>query len=208
MARTNFGDGIFVPGDITYSGSLVPGIARADVQQQDLQPYSIPVVSMRIHDNLSGLLPASATGDDLGIDGATFGTNSPSLLSSDSKAATTTQYARFQFPLPVEYTSGQSVRVEVVAQMVTTVADTSATVDVQAYESDNEGGIGSHLCSTAAQSCNSLTAATLQFVLDGTALVAGEMLDVRLAVSIVDAATGTAVKARIGRTKILCDIQA
>ena len=128
MARTSFGDSIFVPGDITYSGSLVPGVTRADIAQQDLQPYSVPVTRMRVHDNLSSLLPSTAAADDLGIDGATFGTNSPSLITSDSKAASTTQYARFQFELPVEYTSGQSVRVELAAGMVTTVADTSATV--------------------------------------------------------------------------------
>ena len=207
MARTNFGDSIFVPGDITYSGSLVPGVTRADIAQQDLQPYSVPVTRMRVHDNLSSLLPSTAAADDLGIDGATFGTNSPSLITSDSKAASTTQYARFQFEMPVEYTSGQSVRVELAAGMVTTVADTSATVDVQAYESDNAGGIGSDLCSTAATSVNSLTQSDNQFVIDGTALVAGDVLDIRVAAAIVDGATGTAVKLRIGRTKVLVDIK-
>ena len=191
MPRTTFGDSIFVPGDITYSGSLVPGVSRADIVQQDLQEYAIPFTTMRVHDNLSALLPATAAADDLGLSGAVFGTESPYLITADAKATTVTAYGRFQFPLPVEYTSGQSVRVAIHCGMGTTVSDTSATVDVSAYESDDEGAVGSDLVSTASTSCNSLTMSQVQFVITATALEAGDVLDCRIKAAITDASTAT-----------------
>ena len=207
MARTNFGDSIFVPGDITFSGNLVPGVSRADITQQDLQECAVPFTTMRIHDNLSGLLPATAAADDLGISGTPFGTASPYLLTADAQSTSVTAYARWQFPLPVEYTSGQSVRVAVHCGMLTTVADTSALIDVSAFESDDDGAVGSELVTTAAVSCNSLTLSEFQFVLTSTDLAPGDVLDCRVSMALVDAATSSAVLGKIGRVSMRLDVR-
>ena len=207
MAQTTFQGAIFVPGDLTLSGSIVPGITRSSLVQDDLQTYVVPFRDFRVHDNLSSLLPATAASDDLGLDGETFGTETPYLVTSDAKATTVTQYGRFQFALPPEYVSGQSVRVEIKAGMKTTVSDGTATVDVSVYESDDDGGVGSDLCATAAQSINSLTQATLAFDVTATSLSAGDLLDCRVAVAITDSATGTAVLGKVSRLSILADIK-
>jgi len=49
--------------------------------------------------------------------------------------------------------------------MKTTVANGTATVDVNARIDDTDGGCGGDLCVTAAQSINSLTKANLDFVI-------------------------------------------
>ena len=207
MAQTTFQGSIFVPGDLTLSGDIVPGISRNSLIQQDLAEYVVCFRDWRIHDNLSSLLPSTAAADDLALDGETFGTESPYLVSSDSKAATTTQYGRFQFALPVEYVAGQSVRVQVLAGMITTVADGSAAVSVAAYESDDDGGVGTDLVTTASTTINSLTQTTLNFDVTSTALAPGDVLDIRLAAAISDSSTATAVLAKISRVAILLDVR-
>ena len=207
MAQTTFQGSIFVPGDITLSGAIVPGIARSSLVQDDLQNYVIPFRDWRIADNLSSMLPAPAASDDLGMDGETFGTETPFLVTSDAKATTVTQYGRFQFALPPEYVSGQSVRIQVKAGMKTTISDGTATVDFQVYESDDDGGVGADLCATAAQSINSLTQATLNFDVTATSLAAGDLLDCRMTVAITDSATSTAVLGKVSRCSVLADIK-
>ena len=205
---TQLSNDLIVGGNITFSGSLQPGISRADLVQDDLAAYSVPFSEMRIHDNLSSLLPSTAAADDLALDGETFGTDSPFVVTSDLKAASGTLYARWSFALPAEYTAAQSVRIKVKAGMLTTVSDGTATVDCSAYLSDDAGAVtGSDLVSTAAQSCNSLTQADLSFVLDASSLVVGSVIDCRLACAVSDSATSTVVKVKVGRVQMLCDVK-
>jgi len=207
MAQTTLQGSLFVPGDITVSGSIVPGISRSSLIQEDFATYVVPFRDWRVHDNLSSLLPATAATDDLGLDGETFGTETPFLISSDSKAATTTQYGRFQFALPVEYVAGQSVRIQVKAGMKTTVSDGTATCDLECYESDDDGGLGSELVTTGATTINSLTQATLNFDVTSTGLAPGDVLDCRLTAAISDSSTSTAVLAKISRVSMLLDVK-
>ena len=109
--------------------------------------------------------------------------------------------------LPAEYDTGQTVTLRINGGMVTTVSDTTATVDVEAHESDGEGGVGSDLCATAAQSINNLSFAQKDFSITPTGLSAGDLLDVRIAVAVDDSATGTAVIGSIGSIALLCDVR-
>ncbi len=64
---------------------------------------------------------------------------------------------------------------------VTTVADTSCTVDVQAYRLDKLGGISADLCMTAAQAINNTTLSYKLFAFNPATFVPGDVLDVRVA---------------------------
>ena len=188
--------------------SPTAAIARSKLAQDTLALFSILLHMLRVHDALQTLLPTTAAADDLALDPGVFGTSSPHVSAGDLKAAgATTRYARLLVPLPVEYDDGQTVQIRLHAGMLTTVADTSCTVDVECYKSDEEGGVGSDLCTTAAQSMNSLTFADLDFTITETGLVSGDVLDIRIAVACNDAATGTAVEPVIGAAHLLCDFR-
>jgi hypothetical protein len=148
-----------------------------------------------------------ASGDDLGIYAGTFATDAPQIKAGDVKTTSSTRYARFLVPLPAEYEDGGPVTIRLRAGMETTVADGSCTIDVEAYRPDGDGGISADLCSTAAQSINSLTEADKDFVITPTSLVAGDWLDVRVAITYVDTATGTAVIPRLTEIKRLCQLR-
>lgn len=199
---TVFNQGIKAP------GGYLTDVKRAEIEQDTSQLYVIPWESFRVHDAIATNLPGTAANDDLGLYGNTFGTGSPSIESGDLKAAgATSRYARFQFALPPEYDDGQTVVLRAHAGMNTTVADTTATLDVECYKSDTEAGIGSDLCATGAQSINSLTFADYDFTITASGLVSGDVLDIRLTMAINDGATGTAVIGEIGWLGFLLDIR-
>ena len=183
-------------------------LARTKLAQDTLQPFTIPLTQFRTWDALATNLPGTAATDDLGLDNGTFGTGSPHLTAGDLKAAgATSRYARVHVPIPIEYDDGQTCNLRVHALMLTTVADTTCTVDVECYRSDEEGGISADLCTTAAQSMNSLTGADYDFTLTPTTFVSGDTLDIRVTIACNDAATGTVVEPIIGAVQLICDVR-
>jgi hypothetical protein len=109
--------------------------------------------------------------------------------------------------LPECYEAGETVTLSLSAGVVTTVASVSCTVDVECYELDKIGGIGSDLCTTSATTINSLVFAAKSFTITSSGLVAGDVLDVRLTIAVNDAATVTAVTPTIAAIDLLCDIK-
>ncbi len=197
-----------VAGNISLSGSLSPAIARDQLAQDDLTVYPVPFTDLRVHDALQTVLPGTSASDDLGLYGGTFGTSQPLVRTYDVKTAgAVTLYARTQIPLPAEYQDGETVQIRVSAGMVTTVADVSATVDVQAYKIGKDNSLGSDICATSATTMNSLVFADKTFTITPTTLAAGDVLDVRLAIAVNDAATVTAVIAALAAIDLLCDVK-
>lgn len=197
-------DGSVTNGSISASAD----IARSKMAQEINAKYIVPLHSLRVWDNLAAILPNPSAADDIGFPATvTFGTISPYLDTRDLKTLSTSLYARGMFSLPPEYDDGQTVTVRIRAGALTTVADTSLVVDLELYEVDTNGGVGSDLCATAAQSINNLTLANKDFTITATNLVRGDILDFRITVTVVDSATGTAVKAKITEIAFLLDIR-
>ncbi len=203
-----FTDPVEFVGKVVFSGGI-SGITRAKLDEQSAQKYSVPWTSWRTHDALHTNLGTTGAGDDLGLAGNTFGTDSWYLTTQDLKTAGATQeYARTSFMLPSEYIAGEDVTVRVHCGMVTTVADTSATIDVEIHKFDRDGTVsGGDLVSTAATSCNSLTFADKDFTVTPTNLTPGDHLDVRTSFTVTDSASGTAVIARAGAVEFLLDVK-
>lgn len=199
---------LHVQGNITYTGSLPKKDSEDLLNQKPLEKYLIPWTSWRVWNAVHTNLPGAPAADDLALEGGTFGTDVWCIETGDLKAAgATTRYARAFAQLPPEYQDGETVKIQVRGGMETTVADGSATIDVEAYLSDYEGDVdGADLVSTAAQSINSLTHANKNFTVTAAGLEAGDWLDIRIAVAVNDGATATEVLARLGNISLLCDV--
>lgn len=189
-------------------------IAIAKLTQVDDVLYPISFFNGRVWDDLDAVLPGTAATDDLGIiNGAAYGTNAITLQTIDQKAngTPTAAYARFLEPVPRNWVSGQSLSIRVLGGMVTTVSGTTATVDLNVYVPDGDGDVGSDLCATAAQSINSglLSAGVTicDFVITTTSLVHGDELDIRLAITIEDGATATAVIGAVSKLAVMADVK-
>lgn len=174
----------------------------------EVKKVNIPLELVRVHDSFLTALPSSASSDDLGLVVGTFGTDAMVLQTSDSKAASVTQRARFTFRLPDNYVSGGSISVAAHAGMRTTVSDGTATIDFEVHaKNDATGLVGSDLVTTSATTINSLTAAAKEFSVTPTGLVSGDELDVRVTIAITDGATATAVIGRIMKLYMLVSVK-
>ena len=183
-------------------------IARSKLAQTVLASYLVPWTAFRVWDAYHTVLPGTSATDDLALIGGTFATGSPSIQTSDLKGlGAITRYARFSIQLPPEYEDGETVVIRAHAGMLTTVADTSATIDFEVYESNSEAGISADLCATAATTINSLTLADKDFTITASGLSAGDWLDVRMTLVVNDGATGTVVQGIVGAVELLCDIK-
>ena len=150
----------------------------------------------------------TAATDELQLVEGTLGTNAPSLQTEDLRAAgATNRYYRCMVPLPANYVDGETVQLRFSAGMITTAADTTATLDVVCYKSDEDNTVSADLCTTDAQSINVASFADKDFTIFSAALSAGDMLDVRIVVAVNDGSTATAVIGCVAAIKRLCDTQ-
>lgn len=155
-------------------------VSNPDVQRSYLvresKVYPITLTQLRVWDAMQTVLPGSAATDDCALITGTPGTDAPTIQAGDIGGQTISRKFAFEFGLPPEYDAGQTAKIRVKAGMVTTVADTSATIDFSAYEIDRSGAVGSDLVQTAAQDMNSITYADFDFTLDATNLNPGEKI--------------------------------
>ena len=148
--------------------------------------------------------------DELNIVRGAVGTNAPSLQTEDLRdVGVTWRYRRYQVTLPPEYVAAETVTIRVIGGMITTVADTTAFVDVNCYRNAEDNSVSADLCTTAETTINALiaTPATVDFVITATTLLPGSVLDVRVGVEITDGATGAEVIGCVTKLSLLCDTQ-
>jgi hypothetical protein len=212
MIMANRMDGLTIsgtPGTLTIGSTGISAQSRDTILEQDPNiRFPVNFANFRVFDAFATLLPGTAANDDLGIETGTFGSAPPMITGGDMKAlGATTRRARVLIPIPECYEAAETCTIILTCGMVTTVADTSCTIDIEAYENDKDGTISADLCTTAAQSMNSLTFSEKTFTLTATSLAAGDVLDVRVSITCTDGATGTAVTPKIGGFDLVCDIK-
>ena len=202
-------DDVRISGTLAIKETGVSAQTRTSILKQDaLAIFPVNMMDLRVWDAIHTDLPGTAAADDLALIGTTFGTTAPVVTAGDCKAlGATSRYARFMVELPECYEAGETVTLSLSAGMVTTVASSSCTVDVECYKIDKITGIGSDLCTTSATTINSLVFAAKAFTITPSGLTAGDVLDVRLTIACNDAATGTAVTPTIAGIDLLCDIR-
>ena len=180
-------------------------IATTKLAQRVLAESIVPLTQARTWDAVATNLPAAAASDDLGLTTGTFGTNPARVTAGNVRTiGATTRRLYLAIPIPANYEDGQTIQLQIRAKMETTVADVSCTIDAEAYVGA-DGAVGSDLVTTAAQSMNSLSAASYTFTIDATGVDPGDLLEVRLSISSNDAATATAVTPAIYSIALLCD---
>ena len=181
--------------------------ARSDLAQDDLAAFPIPLSALRVWDAPQTNIPDTPASDDLGLVYNTFGTAGPTVETGDLKTAgATTRRVGFQIAVPECYVPGETAQMRLKAGMKTTVADGSATIDLEVTRA---AAPGTDICATAAQSINDLVAADKTFNLTPDDLVPGELLDCVVSITVTDAASGTAVIGQWlqGLSALLLDIK-
>lgn len=180
-------------------------ISPSKIAQRVLAEHRIPIDAFRVWDAVASNPVSAAAGDDLGLVTGTWGTNPARLTAGDCKTlGATTRRIYFSVPIPANYDDGETIQVRIRAKMETTIADTSCTIDLEGHiGTDNT--LSSDLVTTAAQSMNSLTAASYAFSISPGSVDPGDLLECRLSIACNDAASATAVTPAVYEVALLCD---
>ena len=186
--------------DLSANANIDP----SKMAQRTFAEHHVPWTSFRVWDALTTNPVSAAANDDLGLVTGNWVSAVNNMTAGDCKAATVTRRIYFAVPVPPNYDDGETIRLRIRAKMETTLSDTSCTIDAEAYI-NNDGTLTSDLVSTAAQSMNSLTAANYDFTLASGSIDPGDLIEVRLTIACVDAATATAVTPAIYEVALLCD---
>lgn len=181
-------------------------IAVSKLAQRSFAEYVVPFTSVRVWDAMATMPVTTAANDDLALLTGTPGTNSLKLSTGDLKGAgPTTRKIGFEIAVPPNYDDGETFQVRVRCAMETTIADTAANVDLQAWIGNGSGGVGSDLVTSTASNCNSLTPSDKDFTIDATALDAGDRLQCVLSFFVEDGATNTAVTGAVYEISVRAD---
>ncbi len=171
---------ITINGSLSVNGTLTGQIGRDGLLVEQNLVIPVPLHAFRVWDSMAAL-PTSGSSDDLGFVAGTFGTSVPYLATAIASGPAD-GYARALIQLPYQYVAAQGVYVRIYHGMITAVASSSATVDVEAYKVAKTSSLvsGSDLCTTAAVSNTTMTFATSTFTLTSTGLSPSDVLDLRV----------------------------
>lgn len=191
-------DDLIVAGNLIVNGAL-PAIARTSLTQESYSSFPIEMERARVFDAYSTfIITAGATDDDLGWStGGTYGVDVPYITAGNVRTVSKTRRARILYQVPMNYVAYQAARIAFYCGMITTVADTSCTIDCEAFKVGTGGLVsGTDLVSTVATTMNGGPAGTfanVNFDLIVTGLNPGDWLDIRFTIANVDGATVGAV---------------
>lgn len=184
--------------------SATANIEYTKLRQRPLSEFRVDTTRFRVWDAINTNPVSTAASDDLAIV-QTWGSSQARITAGDCKAlGATTRRLFFSIPVPFNYDDGETIQIRFRAKMETTVADTSCTIDCEAYIG-NDGTLTSDLVSTAATSMNSLTPANFDFTLAPGSIDPGDLLECRLTITCTDAASATAVTPLVYEVTLLCD---
>lgn len=191
------GDNLVIEGG---SGLFIEAAGAAELE--------IPLTSFMTHDSLAVRLPAAAATDDLGLVYGSVGTDGPTLQGVDFGATASDEEGAMEFVIPQSYKAGDTFTVRIRGGMLTTVSDTTATVDLAVHLCDEDGAVGSDLVTTAATTINSLTKADVDFVVTPTTLLPGSKIIIHVKVAGADTTNAGVMIIEISKVSIIADFAA
>lgn len=167
--------------------------------------YQLPYSVWRVWNAVGTNLPNTAAIDDLGVSfGSAYGTDTPYICSEDLNGdGTAASYARTQFILPAEYLAGGTITLRAYCD---TQAG-AASIDFEAFLVSKTSTLvsGSDLVSTAATSVTT-SFTNKDFVVTPTSRIAGDTLDIRMAVIGTTSVTANTI-VRIPAVEIILQVK-
>ena len=189
---------------MTSSQAVAGTLTRADLTEEALAVYGVPLALVRQEDGIP--LAVAETGGTFNL---IVSSDIWYLMGEISQGETETSESCFQFILPPEYVAAGDVKVRIKNRCVLgSGTNNGSTLDVEVFEQTGNGAIGSDLVSTGAQTYAATSAwQTTDFVVDGTGLVAGDILNVVVTASVVESGSSNPIHVELDGLAMLLDIK-
>lgn len=187
---------------LVASQAVAGTLTRADLTEEVLQIYGIPIYSLRQAD-----LAAMGVSETAGDHYLSLNTDEITLFGEIANNETEVSISWFQFIIPPEYVAAGDFRVRVKHQSFGAGTDNGSTVDIAAFEQDGNGATGSDLSTTTAATAITKTSwATTDFIITAAGLVAGDIVNIKLTTTVIENASSD-LQAELDGLAILLDIK-
>lgn len=204
---------VLFSGDVTVAGTLTQlkampddTIARSKLIEDALAEYVQKLQDMRVTG--TGALLGTSAGTPSGAFGLTVGTHgsaTPVIVGETASNNSKTNKLRFTYELRPEYVAAGTVHVRVRAKVDGTLA-TAQTLDLTCFKADEDGGLGSDLCTTTIKTLTT-SYVDYAFIINPAGLAVGDVLDIEIT-GVADDTGGAANKAiYISKVSVLADIK-
>lgn len=178
----------------------MPYVTRAQCTAETSQVMGVSLAALMNDDGTP--LAATAAAGKFGRVVGGWGTGGVVLEGEAASGNSKTSTAHFMWFVPQNYEAGTNISFKVKARTSVVLA-TSSGLDLQAYKSDENGGVGSDLCATASQDINSATWAEYTFTVTGTTINPGDKIEFYLQCVANDATGSNSGKSQIGNIDIV-----
>lgn len=180
-------------------------IVRSKLAEEALAKYGIPFSMLRNDDGT--VVDATGGAGLFSITNGGIGTGTQTLDGEAASGNSKTDVVQFEFTMPPEYVSAGDVRVILTAKESVGAATVSTTLSGEAYEDDNQGGVGSNVLASWDQTDITDSWQTFTGTITSTSLTAGDK--VRVYIQVVTNDTGGAVGTvtQIGKVEMQADIK-
>ena len=189
---------------MTASQAVAGTLTRTDLTEEALAVYGVPLALVRQEDGIPLAVAETADTFNLIVSG-----NIWYLKGEISQGETETSESCFQFVLPPEYVAAGDVKVRIKNRCVLgSGTNNGSTLDVEVFEQTGNGAIGSDLVSTSAQTYAATSAwQTTDFVVDGSGLVAGDILNVVVTAVVIESGASNPIHVELDGLAMLLDIK-
>ena len=183
-----------------------PPWPRADLVQEDLAVYEIPLGSARI--TTGAILGTSQVIGNFNLKSLTGGASDQDMWIESYAANNDTQISKMSLEgfLHPNYVDGQSVSVRIGAYHDAGGTAGTCTIDILAFLMPLSGDEGTDICTTAAQTISG-TATDYDFELNHASLVRGSRIKIIVDLSVQETAAAGDLKGRVSHVAMLSDIK-
>ncbi len=172
------GDAVLLGYDATYH--LERRATRCKGSDLGFRTVAVPFTNLRQDAAMVTVLPTAAggtAGTAPGTPGSFgwAGTSAATVLGKATSSNAVSNTLGYFWDIPPDYVPGTNITAKIRCK-ISVVRQTSATIDMTAQVSSDSQALGSDICATAAQSCNSTTSTVFSFTVTGAGLTPGQRL--------------------------------
>jgi len=181
---------------------------RSNIETEASVRYQIPLMSWRDFDGSAMKVAGeSPTTSDFYIVAPGMGAGTRYIRGADAISNTKTSTTQREFCLPPEYVAGTDIELKIHIRYTGAGTAGTKTIDAEVYELTDAGAVGADLNGDAIEDMTASFADTAGFTIDGSGLVAGDMLMIVIQAVLQETVGSDTIHVEIGSIELQLGIK-